>query len=170
MDLQELLQIVKAPHLTSSTCIWQNGNQVKELTWTFSGECEIMTGKIVVDYRVQQLSFLFRQCFYFLKRLLFQTALFTCTRSCLHRKLRLALGCTQMKCFWGRDREHFWAAPTKLQGCTSFARLRGCGVAQISNTRKVALDNGQHVGAVLMDLSKAFDAIPNGIWYFKRCL
>ncbi len=26
---------------------------------------------------------------------------------------------------------------------------------------KVALDNGQHVGVVLMDLSKAFDAIPH---------
>ncbi len=28
---------------------------------------------------------------------------------------------------------------------------------------KVALDNGQHVGVVLMDLSKAFDAIHHGL-------
>ncbi len=32
---------------------------------------------------------------------------------------------------------------------------------------KVALDNGQHVGVVLMDLSKAFDAIPHGLLLTK---
>ncbi len=29
--------------------------------------------------------------------------------------------------------------------------------------RNIALDNGQHVGVVLMDLSKAFDDIPHGL-------
>ncbi len=32
---------------------------------------------------------------------------------------------------------------------------------------KVALDNGQHVGVVLMDLSTAFDAIPHGLLLTK---
>ncbi len=32
---------------------------------------------------------------------------------------------------------------------------------------KVALDNGQHVGVVLMDLSKAFDAIPHSLLLTK---
>ncbi len=32
---------------------------------------------------------------------------------------------------------------------------------------KVVLDNGQHVGVVLMDLSKAFEAIPHGLLLTK---
>ncbi len=32
---------------------------------------------------------------------------------------------------------------------------------------KVALDNGQHVGVVLMDLGKAFDVIPHGLLLIK---
>ncbi len=34
---------------------------------------------------------------------------------------------------------------------------------------KVALDNGQHVGVVLMDLSKAFYAIPHGLLLTTLC-